>query len=281
MCDGVFIENDVVVGNSVTIKSGVQLWDGVTLEDQVFVGPNATFTNDPMPRSKKHMSTVSRTLVRKGASIGANATILPGITIGIGAMVGAGSVVTKDVPDYSIVVGNPARISGYVVTSPGSHDSVENLSLSGSSFSNTDHSPYLVNLKTASDTRGSLVFAEAMDAIPFTPQRIFLVHQVPSIETRGGHAHKECHQFLVCVSGSVHVSVDDGESKFEFMLDKPNLAIYMPPQTWGTQYKYSADAVLLVAASHPYDPEDYIRTYSDFIALKEGKEAEAVLDSEA
>src|SRR5687768_8094431 len=114
ICDGVFIENDVVVGDRVTVKCGVQLWDGVRLEDDVFVGPNATFTNDNFPRSRHHLSAFPRTVVRRGASIGANATILPGLTIGMQSMIGAGAVVTKDVPPHAIVTGNPARITGYV-----------------------------------------------------------------------------------------------------------------------------------------------------------------------
>lgn len=114
ICDGVFIENQVVVGDDVTIKCGVQLWDGITIESGVFIGPNATFTNDEFPRSKSHTYKMQHTLVRMGASIGANATILPGITVGRNAMVGAGAVVTRDVPDDAIVMGNPARISGYV-----------------------------------------------------------------------------------------------------------------------------------------------------------------------
>ncbi|MCI7437098.1 MAG: N-acetyltransferase [Spirochaetia bacterium] len=109
ICAYVLIENEVVVGNDVTVKSGVQLWDGVTLEDNVFVGPNVTFTNDLFPRSKNPDWKLSKTVVKKGASIGANATIICGITIGEGAMIGAGSVVTKDVPAGEIWVGNPAK----------------------------------------------------------------------------------------------------------------------------------------------------------------------------
>ena len=97
------------MGNDVTVKSGVQLWDGVTLEDNVFVGPNVTFTNDLLPRSKNPDWKLSKTVVKKGASIGANATIICGITIGEGSMIGAGSVVTKDVPAGEIWVGNPAK----------------------------------------------------------------------------------------------------------------------------------------------------------------------------
>jgi acetyltransferase-like isoleucine patch superfamily enzyme len=110
ICSHCFIENNVVVGDRVTVKCGVQLWDGVTLEDDVFVGPNVTFTNDLQPRSRNAAAKLLPTLVKKGASIGANATILPGLTIGAGAMVGAGSVVTKDVPPRALVVGNPARV---------------------------------------------------------------------------------------------------------------------------------------------------------------------------
>lgn len=109
ICANVLIENEVTVGNNVTVKSGVQLWDGVTLEDNVFVGPNVTFTNDLFPRSKNSDWKLSKTVVKKGASIGANATILCGITIGENAMIGAGSVVTKDVPAGEIWIGNPAK----------------------------------------------------------------------------------------------------------------------------------------------------------------------------
>lgn len=108
ICSHCFIENDVVIGDRVTIKCGVQMWDGITLKDDVFVGPNVTFTNDRFPRSKQHMQP-ERTCVEKGASIGANATILCGITIGENAMVAAGAVVTRDVPPNTVVAGNPAR----------------------------------------------------------------------------------------------------------------------------------------------------------------------------
>jgi UDP-2-acetamido-3-amino-2,3-dideoxy-glucuronate N-acetyltransferase len=110
ICAYVLLENDVVIGDNVTIKSGVQLWDGVYVEDNVTIGPNATFTNDKYPRSKQPYQLL-KTVIKKGASIGANATILPGVTIGANAMVGAGAVVTKDVPACFTAVGNPARIT--------------------------------------------------------------------------------------------------------------------------------------------------------------------------
>lgn len=108
----VFIENEVTVGDNVTIKCGVQLWDGITLEDNVFVGPNVTFTNDKYPRSKVYPDQFPKTAIKQGASIGANATILAGITIGENAMIGAGSVVTKDIPPGELWYGNPAKKMG-------------------------------------------------------------------------------------------------------------------------------------------------------------------------
>ena len=114
ICANVFIENEVHVGNNVTIKNQVQLWDGITIEDGVFVGPNVTFSNDKFPRSKSANFSPKRTNIRKGASIGAAAVILPNISIGRHAMIGAGSVVTKDVGDFEIWYGNPARLRGYV-----------------------------------------------------------------------------------------------------------------------------------------------------------------------
>jgi UDP-2-acetamido-3-amino-2,3-dideoxy-glucuronate N-acetyltransferase len=107
-----FIENDVVIGNNVTIKCGVHLWDGITIEDNVQIGPSAAFTNDKYPRAKDYSYKLARIIIKKGSSIGANATILGGVTIGKYAMIGAGSVVTKDVPDGELWYGNPARSHG-------------------------------------------------------------------------------------------------------------------------------------------------------------------------
>lgn len=266
ICDGVFVEGGAVVGDRVTVKCGVQLWDGVELEDDVFVGPNATFTNDPQPRSRQWLDEYPRTVVRSGASIGANATILPGLEIGPGAMVGAGAVVTRSVPPHAVVVGNPARIQGYAesptvgapaIERPAAEPGITQLAVRG---------VHLQRFAGFSDLRGRLTAGELpSDAIPFTPKRWFLVYDVPSREVRGEHAHRDCHQFLVCVHGRVNVAVDDGERRGEVVLDDPTVGIYVPPGIWGSQFRYETDAVLLVLASHPYDPDDYIRDYDTFL----------------
>lgn len=265
--DGVFIENDVVVGDRVTVKSGVQLWDGTRLEDDVFVGPNATFTNDKFPRSRQWPEAFPLTTVQRGASIGANATLLPGVTIGERAMVGAGAVVTRDVPPKGIVTGNPARLVGYTDTDKVAEQSAGGQSRNDSVVSSQVRGVRLIELVDAVDMRGSLVAGEVNSHLPFVPQRFFFVHSVPSAEVRGEHAHHACEQFLVCITGSVHCIVDDGFNREEHVLDRPNLGLYMPAGVWGTQYRYSSDAVLLVLASHPYDAADYIRDYADFIEI--------------
>lgn len=109
ICANVLIENDVKIGNNVTLKSGVQVWDGIEIEDDVFVGPNVTFTNDVYPKSGNHDYAMLRTKICKGASIGANSTILPGVTIGSNSLIGAGSVVTKNIPAGELWLGNPAK----------------------------------------------------------------------------------------------------------------------------------------------------------------------------
>jgi acetyltransferase-like isoleucine patch superfamily enzyme/dTDP-4-dehydrorhamnose 3,5-epimerase-like enzyme len=268
ICDGVFVENDVVVGDRVTIKCGVQLWDGLRIEDDVFIGPNATFTNDPFPRSKVRPQEFKQTMVRQGASIGANATILPGIEIGTGAMVGAGAVVTRSVPPHAIAVGNPARIVGYV-DSRGS-GAAQTISAKPS-VARFDHEAAvrgvrLFELPLIHDMRGDLSVGEFERNVPFRPRRYFLVFDVPSREIRGEHAHKQCDQFLICVKGTCSVVADDGVHRREFTLDRPNVGLLIPAGVWASQYKYSEDAVQLVFASDYYDPDDYIRDYRQFRA---------------
>jgi acetyltransferase-like isoleucine patch superfamily enzyme/dTDP-4-dehydrorhamnose 3,5-epimerase-like enzyme len=268
ICDGVFIENDVVVGDRVTIKCGVQLWDGLRIEDEVFVGPNVAFANDMFPRSKVVPDKFLRTTLRIGASIGANATILPGIEIGAGAMVGAGAVVTRSVPPLAIAVGNPARIVGYVGAALGETgpSALADRKAAGTIATRVG-GVTLHEFPLIKDMRGDLSAGEFGRSAPFVPKRYFVVFDVPNREIRGEHAHRDCHQFLVCVKGSVSVVADDGAVRQEVTLDRPNLGLYLPPMVWGIQYKYSPDSVLLVFASEYYDPSDYIRDYDEFKRL--------------
>ena len=268
VCAQVLIESDVVIGDNVTIKSGVQLWDGLRIGDNVFIGPNATFTNDLLPRSKKYPEQFLQTVIKTGASIGANATILPGVSVGEGAMIGAGAVVTRSVPPNAIVVGNPARIVGYTNTKleEGFNQQLsENVRKPSYSDTTAVSGVTIHKLPLVLDLRGSLTVGEFEQHIPFAPKRYFLVFDVPSKETRGEHAHRACHQFLVCVRGSCIVLADDGINRTEVLLDSPDKGIYLPPMVWGVQYKYSKDAMLLVFASHNYDAADYIRIYSEYL----------------
>jgi UDP-2-acetamido-3-amino-2,3-dideoxy-glucuronate N-acetyltransferase len=267
LCDHTFIENDVVLGNNVTVKCGVQLWDGIRVGDDVFIGPNATFTNDPFPRSGRHLGKHPVTVLEDGCSIGANATILPGLTIGRGAMIGAGAVVTQSVPAFAIVKGNPARITGYVGASPRSRGApaTDNTTIAQPVTPSSVRGATLVRLPRHSDMRGDLCVAEVGREVPFPVRRQFFVFNVPSPEVRGQHAHRRCHQFLLCVQGSCVVMADDGARRAEFTLDDRSLGLHLAPLTWAVQYRYSPDAVLLVLASHRYDADDYIRDYDDFL----------------
>ena len=122
-------------------------------------------------------------------------------------------------------------------------------------------------MNRVADIRGSLTVGEFERTVPFPVKRYFMVFDVPSVETRGEHAHRVCHQFLICVRGSCAVVADDGKNRQEFLLDRPDIGIHLPPMVWGIQYKYSADAMLLVFASHYYDSADYIRDYAEFRRL--------------
>lgn len=274
ICSHCFIENDVVIGDRVTVKSGVQLWDGLRVGNDVFIGPNVTFTNDKFPRSKRYPEAFLETRIEDGASLGAGAVILPGITIGRGAMVGAGSVVTKSIPPHSIVFGSPARIKGYVNSLPSGEDGFDLPGATaeiGAAERLSVGKVTIHRLARFEDIRGSLSVGNFPSDIPFEPKRYFLVFDVPSIETRGEHAHRRCHQFLICVRGSCSIVVDDGHNRAEVRLNSPSKGIYLPPMVWGIQYNFTSDAVLLVFASDGYDADDYIRSYSEFVELAPGR----------
>jgi acetyltransferase-like isoleucine patch superfamily enzyme/dTDP-4-dehydrorhamnose 3,5-epimerase-like enzyme len=265
----VLVADGAVVGDRVTIESSTQVWAGVTLGDDVFVGPNATFATERFPRSGQHDAPRQPIVVRRWATIGAGATLLPGVEVGEGAMVGAGAVVTRSVPREAIVVGNPARIVGYVET--GRDAVLRPVRATGADVdalattTTAVRGVMLHELPVIRDLRGSLVAGELARGLPFIPQRYFMVFDVPGVDVRGEHAHRACHQFLICVHGEVHVVADDGQHRQEFVLDHQGRGLHLPPMTWGIQYRYAPGSTLLVLASDPYDPDDYIRDYDEFL----------------
>jgi acetyltransferase-like isoleucine patch superfamily enzyme/dTDP-4-dehydrorhamnose 3,5-epimerase-like enzyme len=263
ICDGVFIENDVVLGDRVTVKCGVQLWDGVRVGDDVLIGPNATFTNDPFPRSRHYPEQFLETRIEQGASIGANATILPGLTIGRHAMVGAGAVVTHDVPPRALVVGNPARVVRYI--------DAERQPLPNRLYDLEAETPppakalpsladcSLVPLPTHPDAeRGTLTALQVGDQLPFQPGRIFFLEGTPPGGRRGGHAHRASDELVVSLRGAITVRLWDGREDREFRLDSSSQGLYLPPMIWIDIYDFTSDSLTLAIASHAYDPADYL-----------------------
>lgn len=254
------------------VRGYTQLWPGVRLEAGAELGPNVTLE---APDDGAEAGIVIGPEVR----IGAGALICRGVRLGQGAVVAAGAVVAQNVPPYAIVSGSPARITDYVQNTSGAppldwhqrasfpqQPSVVPLGVGGVT---------LHRFKFLQDPRGDLSVGEFAREIPFLPKRYFLVMNVPSDKTRGEHAHRECHQFLVCVKGSCAVVVDDLKQRCEIVLDSPDAGVHLPPMTWGIQYKYSSDAVLLVFASHYYDAADYIRDYDEFVAEKRAAQESA------
>jgi acetyltransferase-like isoleucine patch superfamily enzyme len=268
ICDHVFIENDVLIGDRVTIKCGVQLWDGVVLEDDVVVGPNATFTNDAFPRSKKPPAEFLRTLIKSGASIGANATLLPGLTVGSNAMVGAGAVVTQDVPANALVVGNPAYVNGYV--EPDRHASrvviARELNAEGLPSPRV-RGVTLYALPLTKALPGGPAERELAGELPFQPKSFSVVHDPPNRRAREGHARKYLHQFLVCISGECRLFVDDGMNRAEILLNSPRIGVHLTPMLWSAQYKFSRGAMLLILASENDDAAGHIRDYDEYLRM--------------
>ena len=204
--------------------------------------------------------------VDAGARIGANAAVRDGVSIGRGATIEPGSVVDEDVPPHAVVRGSPARIVDYVDALPSpTAPEMSITSLEGPTQTRVA-GVLLYPLRQARDLRGSLSAVE-FDDLPFPPRRVFVVHGVPDQRVRGAHAHRSCTQLLICIAGAVSCVADDGTSRQEFRLSSPAAGLLLPPLVWGMQYRYTFDAVLLVLAELPYDPDDYVRDYDEFLGL--------------
>lgn len=254
------------ISDSARLMPGAYIGPGVVVGENVLIGPNAVILG-------KEPNGARETVICDNVEIGANATVLPGVSVGVRARVSPGSVVARSVPPLAIVAGNPACITGYVETADGILPAVSAVDPFQTGVQQSRVKGVVCHrFRMVQDLRGSLSAGEFEREIPFTPKRYFLVLNVPTEETRGEHAHRKCHQFLIAIKGSVNVVADDGLMREEFVLDRPYLGLYLPPMTWGIQYRYSTDAVLAVFASHYYDPDDYIRDYSDFLRLVETNE---------
>jgi len=255
------MKTDITLGKECIIPDSARIEQGVTL------GKRVVLAGDDI-------------VIREFARLDAACVIGEGVTIGQGSLVRAGAVVLRDVPPNAIVEGNPAQVVGYVKRGGLDHRSEPRL-IDVASLTTMDRPARLALdvggsalylMRNVVDTRGSLTVGEVPNEVPFSPARYFAVYGVPSVELRGEHAHKRCQQFLICLHGSCRVLLDDGDDRCEITLDRPDVGVFMPEMIWGTQYRYSTDAVLLVFASRPYESDDYLRNYDDFLAERKHKQ---------
>lgn len=264
---GALIPNDLVHGRSCSVGEHSFVQAGVTLEDDVWIGPRATVLS---PSGTPELGQPASLLVRAGAEIGAAAVVCGPSVIERGAKVRPGAVVTSDVPPYAIVEGNPAYLVGYVSqlggpTQEGPVSQVHIPPQAGPLM--LASGARVIRFPEYADLRGLLTFAEVDGLLPFEVRRFFLVYDVPSREVRGEHAHRNLHQLLIAVKGTVSVLTDNGTHRDQIQLDGPTVGLHIPPMVWGAQFRHSPNAVLLVLASDRYDADDYIREYEDFLGL--------------
>lgn len=236
----------------------------VRIEENVRIGRGAVLGDTP----------AQPIILRAGAVIGAGAVIAAGVEIGRGARIRDGAVVLNAIPPNAIAEGNPAQVVGYTTALP---QDITTFTGGGPGADSNRTNAEIVPLEVGQAavyrmpqvleaSRGNLTVGEIDRDLPFLPKRYFAVYDVPSEKLRGEHAHRECHQFLICMRGSCRALLDDGENRQEVVLSRPDIGLYLPPMIWGTQYDYTRDAVLFVFASHAYDNADYIRDYETFRA---------------
>jgi UDP-2-acetamido-3-amino-2,3-dideoxy-glucuronate N-acetyltransferase len=257
----------VTIGEQTLLSGRIQAAGGVEVASQSYLnGPLIIEAGVRIaPRCCIDAGGGAPIVLGEGATIGANATLWPGVTVGRRACVEPGSVVTKNVPAMAVVAGNPAQIvrySGAPSGPPQAHTAVTE-EVTPTAIRGVT----LRRLPLHEDLRGALTFGEASRHVPFPIRRYFLSFAVTSEQVRGEHAHRSLHQFLVCAHGRVHIVADDGVNQADFLLDRPDIGIHVPPMVWSVQYRFSPDAVLLALCSEPYDPADYIRDYAEFLAL--------------
>jgi acetyltransferase-like isoleucine patch superfamily enzyme/dTDP-4-dehydrorhamnose 3,5-epimerase-like enzyme len=259
----VSIGKDAVIGDRVIIRGAAQICAGTIIEDEVSIAAHASFLSDHNSPSGDVID--NPIVLRRGCKIGANATLCAGVTIGEYGVVGAGAVVTRPVQPHAIVAGNPATVVAFANTQETPARQVAPSSALVQATESKVRGVKIYELPLIRDPRGNLTVGEFERTLPFVPKRYFMTFDVPSFDLRGEHAHRTCHQFLLCVHGSCAVVVDDGLNREEFHLDRPTFGVHVPPMVWATEYKHSQDSTLLVFASEYYDPADYIRDYQIFL----------------
>jgi UDP-2-acetamido-3-amino-2,3-dideoxy-glucuronate N-acetyltransferase len=268
------------IGPEVTLGERVTVGERVSIDGRVEIGPGVEIAPDaylrgPLtveagvrigPRCCMDAGGAERGMVLcEGSMAGAQSTIWPGVTVGRRACIEPGSVVTKNVPAMAVVAGNPAQIVRYSAARPATRAAQ---AFAGAAAVATEVPGVMLHeLPLHEDLRGNLTFGEAQRHVPFEIKRYFLTFAVVSEEVRGEHAHRRLEQFLVCINGRVRIAADDGRVQADFLLERPNLGLYIPPMIWSVQYRFSADAVLLGLCSDLYDPADYIRDYAEFLQL--------------
>ncbi len=259
----VCIGKAAVIGDRVIIRGSAQICAGTIIEDEVSIAAHATFLSDRDSHSGN--VTDNPIVLRRGCKIGASATLCAGVTIGEYGVVDAGAVVTRSVRPHAIVAGNPATVVAFANTLEAPARSAAPSSAPVQATESKVRGVKIYELPLIRDPRGNLTVGEFERTLPFVPKRYFMTFDVPSFDLRGEHAHRTCHQFLLCVRGSCAVVVDDGLNREEFLLDRPTFGVHVPPMVWATEYKHSQDSRLLVFASEYYDPADYIRDYQIFL----------------
>lgn len=262
--DSCSIDAGCHIGEGAVIGTHAKLKAGVTTNGPCEIGDNCTIgTGCVLDSDGPHSGIVLEESVVLAASV----TVVGPARIGKGAWIEAGTTVLRDVPPHARVSGNPAQIIGYASTTERNDPRSYGGRSSHQSQESSVKGVTLHRFPRIIDLRGNLTVGEFERTVPFSPRRYFMVFGVPNAEIRGEHAHRTCKQFLVCAHGQCSVVADDGMHREEFLLDDSSLGVYLPPLTWGIQYKYSADAVLLVFASEYYDSNEYIRDYGEFLQL--------------
>jgi UDP-2-acetamido-3-amino-2,3-dideoxy-glucuronate N-acetyltransferase len=257
------VGQDVSIGPYCVVERGVKLADGASLEPHAYVAANASIGAKASVGAGARIGVAC--VLEREVTVGANAVISDGVHLQVNSCVAPGTRVNAPVPPYAIVSGHEASIVGYVDAAA---DALPNIAGGAreSSQSSRVRGVRIYDMREFPDLRGALSVGEFGAELPFIPKRYFLVYDVLSEQTRGEHAHRNCHQFLMCVQGACSILADDGRTRQEFRLDRRTVGIHLPPMVWGLQYKFTRDGVLLVFASEHYDPDDYIRDYGEFSA---------------